>query len=595
VAGAAIGPYEKLHNLMVIECDVAIIGGGLGGVAAALRACRSGVRVCLTEESAWLGGQATSQGVSALDEHDHIETFGATASYYELREAIRDQYRLRYQLSESAQQAPFFNPGDGWVSRLCFEPSVCFLAIVGLLLPEVQAGRLQILYRTRPASAELDGDTITAVTVAAADGVRTEIRASWFLDATELGDLLPLTGCAWVAGAESREQTEEPNARIDGPAPELTQTWTMPFVVDLCHGQDHTIQRPPNYERMRDEQPFTLTMRYGSRELTYKVFEPVPDLPGAFWTYRRILSAACFEPKEVPGDLAMINWAGNDFKGGDLVSAEPDERRQLIDQARQLSLAFLYWLQTEVPRDDGSGYGYPELRLRTDVLGTEDGLSMMPYIRESRRIIARTTVREQDVSAAYQPGTRAADFPDSVGVGWYPIDIHGMPADVAATGPTRPFQIPLGALIPRHGPQNLLAACKNVGTTHMTNGCYRLHPVEWNIGEAAGALAAFCLGEGCGAVAVHEQPERLRRFQASLVEVGVPLYWFTDVPIDHVAFAATQKLAVAGTWQGSSDDLLFRPGDVLEGVERERLAATSARDVPLTDAVSRGDAAIVLV
>ncbi|MDP6220184.1 MAG: FAD-dependent oxidoreductase, partial [Candidatus Thalassarchaeaceae archaeon] len=47
---------------------------------------------------------------------------------------------------------------------------------------------------------------------------------------------------------------------------------------------------------------------------------------------------------------------------------------------------------------------------------------------------------------------------------------HGMPGDVAATGPTKPFQIPLGALFPRDGPVNLLAACKNIGTTHMTNG-----------------------------------------------------------------------------------------------------------------------------
>ena len=33
---------------------------------------------------------------------------------------------------------------------------------------------------------------------------------------------------------------------------------------------------------------------------------------------------------------------------------------------------------------------------------------------------------------------------------------------------------------------NLLPAGKNIGTTHITNGCYRLHPVEWNIGEVAG-------------------------------------------------------------------------------------------------------------
>ena len=39
--------------------------------------------------------------------------------------------------------------------------------------------------------------------------------------------------------------------------------------------------------------------------------------------------------------------------------------------------------------------------------------------------------------------------------------------------------------------ENLLPACKNIGTTHITNVCYRLHPVEWNIGGAAGLLAAL--------------------------------------------------------------------------------------------------------
>ena len=580
--------------LTVIECDVAVIGGGLGGVAAALGACRSGVRVCLTEETPWIGGQATSQGVSAPDEHDHIETFGATAIYYEFREAIRAQYRQRYRLSEGARAAPFFNPGDGWVSRLCFEPSVGVLALVGMLLPQIEAGRLQILYKTRPVAAARDGDTITSVTVEGIEAQRTEIRATWFLDATELGDLLPLADVPWVTGAESRQETGEPDARPDGPAPQLTQTWTMPFVVEVCPGENHTITRPDNYERMRDEQPFTLTLTYGERELTYKVFEAVPDLPGAFWTYRRILSAGCFEPGEIAGDLAMINWPGNDFKGGDLIAATHQERQLLIQQAKELSLGFLYWLQTEVPRDDGSGHGYPELRLRPHVLGTDDGMSMAPYIRESRRIVARTTVRQQDVSADYRPGARAADCTDSVGVGWYPIDIHGAPGDVAATGPTRPFQIPLGALIPRDGPANLLAACKNIGTTHMTSGCYRLHPIEWNIGEAAGALAAFCIGEGCGAAAVHEQEQLLRRFQTRLVEAGVPLYWFTDVPIGHAAFAATQRLAVGGIWQGGDEDLLFRPDEVLDDAQRARLSKKAGADVLSADAVSRADAALAL-
>jgi hypothetical protein len=28
--------------------------------------------------------------------------------------------------------------------------------------------------------------------------------------------------------------------------------------------------------------------------------------------------------------------------------------------------------------------------------------------------------------------------------------------------------------------------------THITNGALRVHPVEWNIGEVAGMLAAVC-------------------------------------------------------------------------------------------------------
>jgi hypothetical protein len=110
-------------------------------------------------------------------------------------------------------------------------------------------------------------------------------------------------------------------------------------------------------------------------------------------------------------------------------------------------------------------------------------------------------------------------------VGWYPIDIHRAgPEDVGISCRTQPFQIPLGALVPVRL-RNLIAAAKNIGTTHITNGCYRLHPVEWNIGEAAGALAAFCLDRGEHPAVVHRNAERRAAFQRSLAADGVPLDW----------------------------------------------------------------------
>src|SRR5262249_52140954 len=115
--------------------------------------------------------------------------------------------------------------------------------------------------------------------------------------------------------------------------------------------------------------------------------------------------------------------------------------------------------------------------------------------------------------------------PDSVGIGLYRIDLHPSTGgdnyiDVACA----PFRIPLGALIPVRV-ENLIAANKNIGSTHITNGAYRLHPVEWNIGEAAGTLAATCLDQDVLPRQVREDTRCLTDFQRLLTAQGVELSW----------------------------------------------------------------------
>ena len=175
--------------------------------------------------------------------------------------------------------------------------------------------------------------------------------------------------------------------------------------------------------------------------------------------------------------------------------------------------------------------GWKGLRLRPDLVGTEDGLAKAPYIRESRRIKAEFTVLEQHVGTEARrkqlgkADVAAESFADRVGVGSYRIDLHPSTGGVNYIDiSSLPFQIPLGALIPRRV-DNLLAACKNLGTTHITNGCYRLHPVEWAIGEAAGALVAFCQETGLSPRAVRNTPGRLQAFQSRLVAQGVEIDW----------------------------------------------------------------------
>src|SRR5271157_2563167 len=126
---------------------------------------------------------------------------------------------------------------------------------------------------------------------------------------------------------------------------------------------------------------------------------------------------------------------------------------------------------------------------------------------------------------AHQENVVAETFPDSVGVGSYRIDLHPSTGGVNYIDiSSLPFQIPLGALIPRRI-ENLLPACKNLGTTHITNGCFRLHPVEWAIGEAAGALVAFCLESRPSPSAVRNTPGKLADFQSRLTAQGVDLAW----------------------------------------------------------------------
>src|SRR5258708_27661270 len=126
-----------------METDVLVIGGGLGGIAAALSALRAGRSVVMTEEYDWLGGQLTSQAVPP-DEHTWVEQFGLTASYRQLREGIRDYYRRHYPLTEASRAVAELNPGAGYVSKLCHEPRVALAVLESMLAPYRASRRLQV-------------------------------------------------------------------------------------------------------------------------------------------------------------------------------------------------------------------------------------------------------------------------------------------------------------------------------------------------------------------------------------------------------------------------------------------------------------------
>lgn len=95
-----------------------------------------------------------------------------------------------------------------------------------------------------------------------------------------------------------------------------------------------------------------------------------------------------------------------------------------------------------------------------------------------------------------------------------------------AQAPSYPYQIPLRALIPQRI-DNLLAGNKNIATSRIASASYRVHPVEWAIGTAAGHTAHFALERDLIPAAIVEEPlldlRLLPALQAQIQSLGNPI------------------------------------------------------------------------
>lgn len=486
----------------------------------------------MTDPYEWIGGQLTSQAVPP-DEHPWIEHVGSTRSYREFRNRVRKHYENTRRLTHWAAKRAYLNPGQGWVSRLCHEPEIAHLVLQDMLARSVQSENLQIYRMCEPIAADVECDRVRSVTFRHVEsGDPFTIAARFVLDASELGDLLPLTQTEYVVGSESQAETGERHATLTAEHDNV-QGITWCFAMGFDPDGDHRIEKPATYEQWKSYAPdfwvgpllsWNTLHAHTMQPHSWTLFGSDSASGMGLFDYRQIVSRKVLDDPALE-EATIVNWPQNDYFLGSILDVPEEQAEKHLGAAKELSLSLLYWLQTEAPRPDG-GQGWPGLRLRGDLTGTKDGFAQAPYIRESRRIKARFTVLEQHVSAHDNPGLSIAPpFPKSVGIGAYRIDLHpSTNGRNTVDFSSLPFQIPLGSLVPIRM-RNLIPACKNIGVTHITNGCYRLHPVEWNIGEVAGLLAAFCIQNEKEPAAVYEDEALFAHFQALLHRHGIETAW----------------------------------------------------------------------
>ncbi|HSI69185.1 MAG TPA: FAD-dependent oxidoreductase [Gillisia sp.] len=478
--------------------DLVIVGGGASGTTAGIQAAKMGTKTLIIEETEWLGGMLTSAGVSAIDGNHYM----ASGLWGEFRQKLYDYYG-----GPKAVET-------GWVSNTLFEPSVG-----NKLLKEMAVHpNLDIWYNTNFLGAERVGDfwKITLIR----NGKKQVIEAKLIIDATELGDVMASLGVAYDIGMDSRYETEEDMA----PEKENNIIQDMTYVVvlkDYGEGADKTIPKPEKY----DPEEFRCAC---------DVSDPAGDGKA---------ENDCFQMMKyggLPNDMYMINWpkCGNDIYLN-IIEMTPIQREEELKKAKSHTLNFLYYLQTEL--------GYKNMGIAIGEFPTKDGLPMIPYHRESRRIEGLAKLTVSHMAKPYDQ--KEAYYRTGIAVGDYPIDHHHL------KNPEAPeidfvrikipaYNIPLGALIPKDV-KGLIVAEKSISVTNIVNGATRLQPVVLGIGQAAGVLAAVSLEKK-----VEPRDVKIREVQQHLLNARAYLMPFIDVTPEHEYFEAIQRIGATGILKG---------------------------------------------
>lgn len=528
-----------------IETDIVIAGGSFSASAAAFAAARENpdADVLLIEPGDWLGGQATMQGVAAIDNIWYAPANTLMANDPDL------YYPADYlEWLNTMRNAPLMAPGigysgfSGWVSRDCYDPRTGAWALdqMALDFPNLTVMKLAVVkdVTTMPVNDEYgSGFEIENLTVIERTPVNnyepfsdflSQEMPDWYdttdsarfskevhtiiaadeaaglvvIDATETGDVMVLAGAKYTQG---RERFTE-KVSIDGTLPETNDEQSLalvfPFAMTTTNQSDDEseLKNPwpdfDSYLQQRTNDYFSL----GSFSWT--------DV----WTYRRLLATGSNSRSTINiGDVSMQNWnPGNDYRQGNWLLSQADTEAQKSDWmggvnlstlalAEEHATAWYFWLKERIPVTfPGVDTDFLNADDPLNMMGTEHGLAKFPYIRGTRRLVGLDNFR---ITSRYWVDTLEADysnetsyrFYDSVGIGNYAADTRSI---FGSTGTSpdferpAPFYIPYRALA-SNNVRNLLASGKVMAQTYVTNTAYRLHPIEWVSGSAAGVAASM--------------------------------------------------------------------------------------------------------
>jgi len=599
-AFAVFGMIASLARTDYMKFDIVIHGGSFSAPAAALAAARTNPdsRILLIEPTDWQGGQATAQGVSAIDNAWHNP--GATLMRTEPEKYYPADYldflnRLKNKPAEAPGEGMAPN-GAAWVSREAFDPRTGAWLLDQMVseYPNITLMKLTVVKDVKTSDVVDQfgaGKIITELTLIQRlpingykpfDNFLSKEVLDWYepadsaeyqkiihkveplnpakglvvIDASEFGDVMVLSDAVYTVG---RELTTEKIAD-DGTLPALDEDGSQAYVFPFC--MLATNEFLPENEIMNWFDNYDVYFQQQSN--SYFSFGSHNWI--SIWTYRRLKCAGSpiNSSSVYIGDVSMQNWyPGNDYPYKTMykdIAAAAAEKSDwhggiFTDSLAEAELHAICWyFYMKANKSVSWNTVYPYGNHAMNMMGTGKGLSRLPYIRCGRRIVGLFNFRITDryfVPAAVMPPTSFRYY-DSVGIGNYAADIHPskISSGITPSVPTpAPFYIPyrsLGSVNVR----NLLACGKQMAQSFVANSAYRLHPIEWASGSAAGVAAGLMARDGKTNYALLEIPA-LRELQQK-VNANSPISWAaydgSPIPSDNGELIVNDfKTIIAGT------------------------------------------------
>lgn len=436
---------------MTDKYEVAVIGGGPAGVAAAIAAARTGASTVLIEPSSFLGGAGTGSLVGPW-----------MTNYYQDTQVIRGIFQdivdelVRYEGSTGTLKCPYDNPGEtkgtgGHITP--FDAEILKFVMNKLV---IESG-CHLRLNTFVDSVEAEGGKVKAIRLRT-KYTKSVIEAKIYIDATGDGDIA-------VWGGANYEQ----GRRADGLTQPVSALFKMSYVdVDelIRYTQNHRdefiwISYPilpsglPSYfaDSMVCLSGFNERIAKGQQSGELKLGR------------ERITLFSDFRKGDVLFNATRLNRIDG-TNNEDLIRAEIDLKEQVISMAQ--------FARKHLP-----GFADASLSAAASRVG----------VRETRRITGDYVLQEKDV-------LHGRKFEDGIAKGCFPVDIHS-PGDKTNVWVELEdaYDIPYRCLLPV-GLDNVLLAGRCMSATHEAMASSRVQSHCMAVGHAAGAAAALASSQG---------------------------------------------------------------------------------------------------